>query len=67
MQAGIGAVRTGRGIGRVRSVGDAVRLAERALLGGARRNAWSAVCENRRHAADRVQDAVPSAAAGPRV
>jgi hypothetical protein len=43
--------------GGLRSVGDALRMAESVLLGGgqqtARRNAWDAVCENRRHAQDR--------------
>ncbi|MFI6446527.1 hypothetical protein [Kitasatospora sp. NPDC050543] len=46
---------------RIRSVGTALRLAESVLLAGgqrqARRNAWAAVCENRRHAADRAQSA----------
>jgi hypothetical protein len=41
----------------VRSVGGALRLAESVLLAGgrqqARLNAWTAVCENRRNAADR--------------
>ncbi|GAA1182335.1 hypothetical protein F4556_005423 [Kitasatospora gansuensis] len=39
----------------------ALRRTERLLLAGgqqrARRNAWSAVCENRRHAADRSEAA----------
>lgn len=43
--------------GGLKSVGDALRMAESVLLGGgqqtARRNAWDAVCENRRHAQDR--------------
>ncbi|MEU9074306.1 hypothetical protein [Kitasatospora sp. NPDC048538] len=46
---------------RIRSVGVALRLAENVLLAGgqrqARRNAWAAVCENRRYAADRRHDA----------
>ncbi|MEV7781749.1 hypothetical protein [Kitasatospora sp. NPDC088351] len=45
----------------IRSVGSALRLAESVLLAGgqrqARRNAWAAVCENRRYAADRERDA----------
>jgi hypothetical protein len=45
--------------GRLRSVGGALRIAEAVLLAGgqqvARRNAWDAVCENRRHAADREE------------
>jgi len=32
---------------------SALRAAESVLVRGARRNAWAAVCENRRHAADR--------------
>ncbi|MEU6235792.1 hypothetical protein [Kitasatospora sp. NPDC047058] len=44
----------------IRSVGTALRLAESVLLAGgqrqARRNAWAAVCENRRYAADRERD-----------
>ncbi|MFG3049682.1 hypothetical protein ACGFZP_01850 [Kitasatospora sp. NPDC048239] len=48
----------------IRSVGGALRLAESVLLAGgqrqARRNAWAAVCENRRYAADRERDALPS-------
>ncbi|MFF1902047.1 hypothetical protein [Kitasatospora sp. NPDC058218] len=47
----------------IRSVGTALRLAESVLLAGgqrqARRNAWAAVCENRRYAADRERDALP--------
>jgi len=43
--------------GGLRSMGDALRMAESVLLGGgqqtARRNAWDAVCENRRQAEDR--------------
>ncbi|MER5865514.1 hypothetical protein [Kitasatospora sp. NPDC002040] len=39
----------------------ALRRTERVLLAGgqqrARRNAWAAVCENRRHAADRSEAA----------
>ncbi|MFJ2861606.1 hypothetical protein [Kitasatospora sp. NPDC087314] len=46
---------------RIRSVGVALRFAESVLLAGgqrqARRNAWAAVCENRRYAADRRHDA----------
>ncbi|MEY9963614.1 hypothetical protein ABIA33_001647 [Streptacidiphilus sp. MAP12-16] len=38
-------------------MGDALRMAESVLLGGgqqtARRNAWDAVCENRKQAQDR--------------
>ncbi|MFB7471181.1 hypothetical protein [Kitasatospora sp. NPDC056184] len=54
---------------RIRSVGAALRFAESVLLDGgqrqARRNAWAAVCENRRYAADRRHDAlVAEAAAG---
>ncbi|MFC6598195.1 hypothetical protein [Kitasatospora paranensis] len=45
---------------RMRSVGGALRYAESVLLAGgqrqARRNAWAAVCENRRHAAERELD-----------
>ncbi|MFC1416728.1 hypothetical protein [Streptacidiphilus cavernicola] len=56
-----GSLSTGSGgglfTGGLRSVGDALRMAESVLLGGgqqtARRNAWDAVCENRRHAQDR--------------
>ncbi|MEU8514188.1 hypothetical protein AB0C76_21735 [Kitasatospora sp. NPDC048722] len=52
---------------RIRSVGVAVRFAESVLMAGgqrhARRNAWAAVCENRRHAADRHHVA-PTAAGG---
>ncbi len=48
----------------IRSVGgSALRLAESVLLAGgqrqARQNAWAAVCENRRHAADRIGGAAP--------
>ncbi|MFF8768859.1 hypothetical protein [Kitasatospora sp. NPDC015120] len=55
---------------RIRSVGVALRFAESVLLSGgqrrARHNAWAAVCENRRHAADRRHDAqAPGAANGP--
>ncbi|MEZ0093651.1 hypothetical protein [Streptacidiphilus sp. EB129] len=43
--------------GGLRSMGGALRRAESVLLGGgqqtARRNAWDAVCENRRYAQDR--------------
>ncbi|MFE7564827.1 hypothetical protein [Kitasatospora sp. NPDC057500] len=51
---------------RIRSMGVALRFAESVLLSGgqrqARRNAWAAVCENRRYAADRRHDApVPGA------
>ncbi|WP_431678225.1 hypothetical protein [Kitasatospora sp. KL5] len=50
----------------VPSVAGALRYAESVLLAGgqrqARRNAWAAVCENRRHAAERELDA---AAEGP--
>ncbi|MCU7825161.1 hypothetical protein KSNIM_26685 [Kitasatospora sp. DSM 101779] len=46
---------------RMPSVGGALRYAESVLLAGgqrqARRNAWAAVCENRRHAAERELDA----------
>ncbi|MER7668925.1 hypothetical protein ABTY61_10675 [Kitasatospora sp. NPDC096128] len=46
---------------RIRSVGAALRFAESVLLAPgqqhARRNAWVAVCEDRRHAADRRHDA----------
>jgi len=52
-----GNIGTGLLSGSLRSVGDALRMAESVLLGGgqqtARRNAWDAVCENRRHAQDR--------------
>ncbi|WP_371482043.1 hypothetical protein [Kitasatospora sp. NBC_00315] len=53
---------------RIRSVGgNALRLAESVLLGGgqrhARQNAWAAVCENRRLAADRGGPARPAGAA----
>lgn len=54
---------------RMPSVGGALRYAESVLLGSgqqhARRNAWAAVCENRRHAAEREYDPaepVPSGA-----
>ncbi|MFC8452988.1 hypothetical protein [Kitasatospora sp. NPDC057223] len=48
----------------IRSVGgSALRLAESVLLAGgqrqARQNAWAAVCENRRHAADRTGATAP--------
>ncbi|MBD0673322.1 hypothetical protein [Streptomyces sp. CBMA156] len=47
---------------RIRSVGVALRFAESVLLAPgqrhARRNAWAAVCENRRYAADRRHDEV---------
>jgi hypothetical protein len=43
----------------LRSMSDALRRAESVLLGGgqqtARRNAWDAVCENRRLAQDRQE------------
>ncbi len=53
---------------RIRSVGgNALRLAESVLLAGgqrhARQNAWAAVCENRRHAADRAGTLRPGASA----
>ncbi|MFJ6380387.1 hypothetical protein ACIQI7_10345 [Kitasatospora sp. NPDC092039] len=45
---------------RIRSVGVALRFAESVLLAPgqrhARSNAWAAVCENRRYAADRRHD-----------
>ncbi|WP_380284827.1 hypothetical protein [Kitasatospora purpeofusca] len=51
---------------RIRSMGAALRFAESVLLDGgqrqARRNAWAAVCENRRYAADRRHDALASGA-----
>ncbi|WP_037900559.1 hypothetical protein [Streptomyces sp. NRRL S-350] len=51
---------------RIRSVGVALRFAESVLLAPgqrhARRNAWSAVCEDRRHAADRRHDALSTGA-----
>ncbi|MET8698971.1 hypothetical protein ABZW10_08885 [Kitasatospora sp. NPDC004723] len=51
---------------RIRSMGVALRFAESVLLSGgqrqARRNAWAAVCENRRYAADRRHDALVSGA-----
>jgi hypothetical protein len=47
--------------GGLRSVGGALRKAESVLFSSgqqvARRNAWDAVCENRRHAADRAETA----------
>jgi hypothetical protein len=43
----------------IRSVGNALRMAEHVLMRNARRNAWAAVCENRRHAAGR--DVLPPA------
>ncbi|MFJ6213829.1 hypothetical protein ACIQGZ_10940 [Streptomyces sp. NPDC092296] len=47
--------------GGLRSVGGAIRIAESMLLAGGRQvalqNAWDAVCENRRHAADRAETA----------
>ncbi|GAB7183590.1 hypothetical protein ATKI12_3421 [Kitasatospora sp. Ki12] len=50
---------------RIRSVGAALRFAESVLLAPgqqhARRNAWAAVCEDRRYAADRRHDAVATA------
>ncbi|MEU9041174.1 MULTISPECIES: hypothetical protein [unclassified Kitasatospora] len=53
---------------RIRSVGVALRFAESVLLAPgqrhARRNAWAAVCENRRHAADRRHDAMAVESAG---
>ncbi|MFB7910106.1 hypothetical protein ACFXPX_14255 [Kitasatospora sp. NPDC059146] len=53
---------------RIRSVGVALRFAESVLLAPgqrhARRNAWAAVCEDRRHAADRRHDGPPGGAAG---
>lgn len=54
---------------RIRSVGMALRFAESVLLAPgqrrARRNAWAAVCENRRYAADRRHDhAAAGAGAG---
>ncbi|MGW6918650.1 hypothetical protein ACWGB8_33255 [Kitasatospora sp. NPDC054939] len=59
MQVGIGTVG-------IRTVGTALRLAESLLLAGgqqqARRNAWRAVCENRRDAADREHTAAPTTA-----
>ncbi|MEV8324992.1 hypothetical protein ACFV84_02970 [Kitasatospora sp. NPDC059811] len=55
---------------RIRSVGVALRLAESVLLAGgqqqARRNAWAAVCENRRYAADRRHDARAATTSPPR-
>ncbi|MET8628642.1 hypothetical protein ABZW30_33695 [Kitasatospora sp. NPDC004669] len=53
---------------RIRSVGAALRFAESVLLAPgqrhARLNAWAAVCENRRHAADRRHDAPAAGAPG---
>lgn len=53
---------------RIRSVGVALRFAESVLLSGgqrqARRNAWAAVCEDRRYAADRRHDALLPGASG---
>lgn len=55
---------------RIRSVGVALRFAESVLLAPgqrhARSNAWAAVCENRRYAADRRHDddAVAAGTAG---
>ncbi|MFI9272534.1 hypothetical protein ACIGXM_17670 [Kitasatospora sp. NPDC052896] len=47
------------------TIGAAIRLADRVLLAPGRRqarlNAWTAVCENRRHAAERT-----AAPVGPR-
>ncbi|MFJ3215943.1 hypothetical protein ACIPLC_08505 [Kitasatospora sp. NPDC086801] len=55
---------------RIRSVGVALRFAESVLLAGgqrqARRNAWAAVCENRRYAADRRHDARAAGTSPPR-
>ncbi|MFF2145173.1 hypothetical protein ACIRYZ_05115 [Kitasatospora sp. NPDC101155] len=52
---------------RIRSVGVALRFAESVLLAPgqrhARLNAWAAVCENRRYAADRRHDALAGGAA----
>ncbi|MFC1412955.1 hypothetical protein ACEZCY_08575 [Streptacidiphilus sp. N1-12] len=52
-----GGISTGLLSGGLRSFGGALRIAESVLLGSgqqtARRNAWDAVCENRRHAQDR--------------
>lgn len=60
-QVGRGVARRGFALGQVRSVGDALRLAENVLLASgqrqARRNAWASVCENRRYAADREHSA----------
>ncbi len=60
-QVARGGARRGFALGQVRSVGDALRLAENVLLAGgqrqARRNAWASVCENRRYAADREHGA----------
>ncbi|MEV7183456.1 hypothetical protein [Kitasatospora sp. NPDC093102] len=53
---------------RIRSMGVALRFAESVLLAPgqqhARRNAWAAVCENRRYAADRQHDDAAAGAAG---
>ncbi|KJS63666.1 hypothetical protein [Streptomyces rubellomurinus] len=50
---------------RIGPVGVALRFAESVLLAPgqrrARRNAWAAVCENRRYAADRRHDAAATA------
>ncbi|MFE7589051.1 hypothetical protein ACFU6K_06585 [Kitasatospora sp. NPDC057512] len=55
---------------RIRSVGVALRYAESVLLAPgqqhARRNAWAAVCENRRYAADRRHDDAEAARSTPR-
>lgn len=55
---------------RIRSVRAALRFAESVLLAPgqqhARQNAWAAVCENRRYAADRRHDAVAVETAGAR-
>ncbi|MFE7633704.1 hypothetical protein DR950_16685 [Kitasatospora xanthocidica] len=54
---------------RIRSVGVALRYAESVLLAPgqqhARRNAWAAVCENRRYAADRRHDDAEAARTTP--
>lgn len=54
-----GSLSSGLLSGSLRSMGEALRMAESVLLGGgqqtARRNAWDAVCENRRYARDRDQ------------
>ncbi|WP_055586000.1 hypothetical protein [Peterkaempfera griseoplana] len=46
---------------RINGFVTALRMAESVLFAGgqqvARRNAWDAVCENRRHAADRAETA----------
>ncbi|MFJ9440632.1 hypothetical protein ACIRRH_02035 [Kitasatospora sp. NPDC101235] len=53
---------------RIRSMGVALRFAESVLLAPgqqhARRNAWAAVCENRRYAADRRHDDAAAGTAG---